>query len=1401
MMSIKRLGNVKYIFAFSVLFVIISIIFVARAFSAEPITIVSNGTSSYEIVIPNNAKDTEMTAATELQTYLKNVSGVMLPIVEESEAQGYSISIGETVFASDNGILLTEEEQWAIKTVNEHIVITGGGDRGTLYGVYHFLEDIIGVRWWNIWEEYVPNNSTIAINSLDLSGKPAFKYRDMYINAPGYVTPNTYILNDPNILQEVTPEHYQFFARNRLNGQMGFAPAEYGGTISHGAPYFAHSAGWYFHKDQYLATNPEYFASVGGVAGEQLCLANADLQSAYAAKVINFINISYQMADDAGLPRPQMFDISQNDVQGGVCPGWAEYNDSTKNIMFVNSVAEKVALVHPEVKLTTLAYMHYIGIPTVAPRENVLIRFADLDKDNLHDMKHVNNATSLELLTKWSEFPSEIMIWEYGIDYQANAPLPSMYVYQNDFQLYRDLGLTGIFIEDENPITRDMWDMKVWMQSKLMENPDADVSALMEDFTNGYYGPAGSYVLEYLNLTRELADGTSQRNDYFTTRNEAFSYFTLKYVAAAQALLDTASALVSNDSVYLQRLNHARSSLDRLIVLKFMDFSKEAFEQNVDLLSVKISRKASAARLVQTLKDQKLLRSEISNTLSLPYTYAADANAEINQYESFANLEDPEYVETVDGVHVYTAADLRLHMVAGYGLSIVEDELSSTKSAVKVNFADLENARRILHETMGSGGTIPVGIYNVNTATDRADTGIKLDLSTPSYSYKMYKIYDSINLSPSDFIHVNHAWVIQKDIDASITSSNDKFDVYASIRFTGPTFGAPGEDAIFIDKLVFVKDTDAQLPEQLADIPVEDIREFTALEYTLYTVHGGLKLVNDADSPTNKAVKISLNQFTDENFKKHHYITADRPMPIGLYDLETTDARNIRLIQPDEIVLNEYSLYKIDSVTFHPKEYMYLFGSWSVQLLLDSALKNDPNQAYDIYISMKVQGLSYGGDAGIEDAIYIDRIFAVKKETVVELSAPVNLTGKAVSDSSIQLEWAQSPASENVAGYNVYRKGVLIGKATTTSYRDAGLSPNTAYSYYVKAYDLLDNESEASLAVDITTHDVPRNNEGPFLPSAPSNQTSISAGKSGEVSLGKQIVISIPAGATAADLLISITEVTAAQQYLSGNETLISSVYEVLKNRSGNFKLPVTISMEFKQELLKENQKPSIFFYDEVMKSWVEIGGELSGNVVTAKVNHFTKFAVFAVNTEPKDETKTTFKDVASHWAETGIKRAAELGIVNGYVDDTFKPNNGITRAEFVVMLMKILNAPEQAATTSFSDLKDTLWAEKAILQAAQLGIVSGYTDGSFRPNQLITRAQMAVIIAKALKVKQVEKAASIRFTDEDVIPMWAKLAIQKVADAGIMTGRSQEFFVPQGTATRAEAVVVLLRLMDINTK
>ncbi|MBW7461089.1 S-layer homology domain-containing protein, partial [Paenibacillus sepulcri] len=202
------------------------------------------------------------------------------------------------------------------------------------------------------------------------------------------------------------------------------------------------------------------------------------------------------------------------------------------------------------------------------------------------------------------------------------------------------------------------------------------------------------------------------------------------------------------------------------------------------------------------------------------------------------------------------------------------------------------------------------------------------------------------------------------------------------------------------------------------------------------------------------------------------------------------------------------------------------------------------------------------------------------------------------------------------------------------------------------------------------------------------------------------VTITVPPGASEKQLTITVQRVLNTSQLVTDDDVLLSPVYEILKNFTENFSNPVTITLTFDPDLVGTNQTASIFYYDEEEMEWVEIGGETSGERITAEVDHFTKFAVFAVDkkgddipdSEPEATAEVTFSDIAGHWAEAGIKQAAANGIIDGYSDGTFKPNGEVTRAEFAVMMARMLNLQGGGATLAFTDTGTIgAWARQGI--------------------------------------------------------------------------------------------------------
>jgi len=174
--------------------------------------------------------------------------------------------------------------------------------------------------------------------------------------------------------------------------------------------------------------------------------------------------------------------------------------------------------------------------------------------------------------------------------------------------------------------------------------------------------------------------------------------------------------------------------------------------------------------------------------------------------------------------------------------------------------------------------------------------------------------------------------------------------------------------------------------------------------------------------------------------------------------------------------------------------------------------------------------------------------------------------------------------------------------------------------------------------------------------------------------------------------------------------------------------------------------------------------------------------------------------DISGHWAGPEIGKAAELGIINGYSDNTFRPDAGVTRAEFAAMLTRGIKPVTEGLPLSFAD-KDEIgvWAVQPVAQAVQLGIVNGYDDGTFRPNASITHAEMIAMVVRA-SGHSAAHAERTGFADDADIPLWAKPSVSKAEETGIIIvgGIAGGRFAPQEKSTRAEAASAIVRMLNI---
>lgn len=157
----------------------------------------------------------------------------------------------------------------------------------------------------------------------------------------------------------------------------------------------------------------------------------------------------------------------------------------------------------------------------------------------------------------------------------------------------------------------------------------------------------------------------------------------------------------------------------------------------------------------------------------------------------------------------------------------------------------------------------------------------------------------------------------------------------------------------------------------------------------------------------------------------------------------------------------------------------------------------------------------------------------------------------------------------------------------------------------------------------------------------------------------------------------------------------------------------------------------------------------------------------------------------------------AERGIVSGVTDTTFEPDRPVTRAEFAALITRALHL-NSSISAGFSDVESGAWYAAPVNAAANAGLLQGY-GGSFRPEDLITREEMAVVIVKAYQFQEKEtiRGQLDRFADREEIAQWAADYVDQAVSVGLISGMTADTFAPKENATRAQAASLLKRLLD----
>ncbi|WP_312700393.1 S-layer homology domain-containing protein [Sedimentibacter sp.] len=176
--------------------------------------------------------------------------------------------------------------------------------------------------------------------------------------------------------------------------------------------------------------------------------------------------------------------------------------------------------------------------------------------------------------------------------------------------------------------------------------------------------------------------------------------------------------------------------------------------------------------------------------------------------------------------------------------------------------------------------------------------------------------------------------------------------------------------------------------------------------------------------------------------------------------------------------------------------------------------------------------------------------------------------------------------------------------------------------------------------------------------------------------------------------------------------------------------------------------------------------------------------------------TPVNFSDIEGHWAKNWINKAVGLGFVSGYDDGTFKPDRTITRAEFSKLLNGALKT-EKKSSIGFTDVKNSEWFYDEVRKSIAAGFFSGYENNTFRPNNPIKREEVAKVVSSAMTTGGVDGEGATLLSDYGTVQEWAKPSVNAVYNKGYILGYPDKTYRPSKALTRAEAVKIIYEIIE----
>ncbi len=453
--------------------------------------IAQDGISKAVIVVDADAPGPVQYGASELADFLNQITGAKFEIANEAQEGKTNLFVGPKAAKSIDPDFSTEgleADGIIIKTVGSDLILAGDPPRGTLYAVYTFLEDELGCRWWSSKASTIPNIPTIELSNLNVRYVPPLEYREPFWT---------------------DAFDGDWAARNKSNGSSERLEAKHGGKHNYAG--FVHTFFSLIPPDKYFDEHPEWFSELDGKRNRgntQLCLSNEQM----LAELVK--NLRERLRNT---PEATIASVSQNDWDGhclcSKCSAIEAEEESPAGsvIRFVNAVAEDIEEEFPHVAISTLAYQYTRKPPKlVKPRHNVIVRLCSIECSFSVPLSHERNQAFRDDIIGWSKICNRLYIWDYTTNFKHHIlPHPNLRVLGPNVKFLVDHGAKGIFEQGAYTTNgAEMAELRAWVLAKALWNPELDGQKLIDEFLNGYYGPAGKHIKAYLDLMHDEVDKT-----------------------------------------------------------------------------------------------------------------------------------------------------------------------------------------------------------------------------------------------------------------------------------------------------------------------------------------------------------------------------------------------------------------------------------------------------------------------------------------------------------------------------------------------------------------------------------------------------------------------------------------------------------------------------------------------------------------------------------------------------------------------------------------------------------------------------------------------------------------------------------------------------------------------------